>query len=140
MPDIPDEKIKQIIETNPDAIPEFLNIAITVSADEAQLAYQDAVSRSKDVDILVISIKELNEMMNDFAFLISDQSQKIDSIEHHIDIAGINVRKGNDALKVSIELQRKTRKCYCCICIIIIIVIIIVIGVTIPILNSIKQF
>lgn len=140
MPDIPDEKFKEIIETNPDAIPEFLNIAITVSADEAQLAYQDAVSRSKDVDILVRSIKELNEMMNDFAFLISEQSEKIDSIEHHIDIAVSDIRKGNTALKTANELQRKTRKCYCCICIVVIIIIIIIIGVTIPTLNNIKQF
>jgi t-SNARE complex subunit (syntaxin) len=140
MPDIPDEKIKEIIETNPNAIPEFLNFAINVPADEAQLAYQDAVSKSKDVDILLRSIKELNEMMNDFAFLISEQSENIDKIELTIEIAGNNIRHGNNELKKANELQKKTRKCYCCICIVVIIIIIIIIGVTIPTLNSIKHF
>ena len=69
-------------------------------------------------------------MFQDLAVLVQHQSEMLDSIESNVETAGKYVRKGNEALKDSIEYQKKARKCYCCfICILLVVVIASVSGV-----------
>jgi t-SNARE complex subunit (syntaxin) len=135
MPHLSDDQLQQMAESNPDIFNE--QIAIQIASDEASTAYTDALSRSKDITMLVNSIKELNDMMNDLAFIITTNSEIIDRIEVNVDKTNTNVRKGNDALRVSIDYQKKNRKCLCILICIIIVIIIIVLGITIS-LNQLK--
>jgi t-SNARE complex subunit (syntaxin) len=65
--------------------------------------------------------------MNDLAFLISYQSEKIDHIENNVDQTVVYVRNGNQALRDANDYQFKKRKCVCGIICVFLCVIIIVI-------------
>jgi len=59
----------------------FLQDAILKEASsEAKAAYVDAMSRARDIELLVRSINEVASMFQDLAVLINEQSAKLDSI------------------------------------------------------------
>jgi t-SNARE complex subunit (syntaxin) len=117
---IDDKSIKRLIyEDN------FTLAQLIEPNDQAVSAYSDAVQRGKEVKRLIISIIELNEMMTDLNNLITQQSETLVTIESNVEKAHIYVKKGNEHMKDSIALAKKTRKCYCCMLFVFIILIII---------------
>ena len=98
------------------------------AADEAQQAYAEAQSRARDVEMLVRSLNEVASMFQDLAVLVQQQSDMLDKIEENVETAGEYVRKGNQALRDTIEYQKKQRKCWCCLIIVLIIIILVTVA------------
>jgi t-SNARE complex subunit (syntaxin) len=138
MPGIPDQKLEDMAMNAPSTFRDM--ITITIASDEAQTAYSDAIERSREVEVLTRSIHELNELMRDLSTLITEQSTTLTRIGDNVELAVVNVGKGNKAMDDAIQYQKKTRKCYCCICSSLIIVIIVILGITLPTLNAFNYF
>lgn len=121
------DDIKSQVKKDP---AKFLSDAVmTEASEEAQQAYVDAQSRSRDITALVRSLAEVQSMFNDLSVLVNQQSEMLDSIENNVESAQTYIKKGNQSLKDAQELQKKTRKCYCCLlCIVISIVIALIAG------------
>lgn len=113
-------------------------LRITDPDTAAIAALSDAAQRTRDIDRLVRSIKELSDMFDDLAILVDEESAMLNNIEAHVEIAVQNVKQGNKRLIDTIALQKKTRKTYCCVCIIlsVLLIIAVTLGVTLPRLGS----
>ena len=75
-----DEEIEKRIEANPrDFIREALQQE--VANEKVQQVYRDVTTRAREVELLANSIREVHEMFQDFAALVAQQHEQIDSIE-----------------------------------------------------------
>lgn len=70
---------------------------------EADPHNQELLQRGKEIDVLVNSISELGEVMNDFQALVFEQGTILDRIDHNIEIALDNTKKGHEELKKANE-------------------------------------
>ncbi len=113
----------QGLKSNPKLL-EQMTIQQQKPSRAATQALEDARSRQRDIADLVASINEVAEMFNDFAALVQQQSEMLDSIEQNVEAAETYVRKGNDNLRSAIDMQKKNRKCVCCMLVCGIIVVI----------------
>jgi t-SNARE complex subunit (syntaxin) len=123
-----EDEIKKMVNENPVEFVAQLSRAIKEplsASPEAISVYSDALSRNSEINRLVHSITEVSDMMKWLSILIQEQSEKLDSIETHIEVAGKYVKAGNNNLKTTIDVQKKNRKCYCYLfCVFIIVAII----------------
>lgn len=132
---ISDEKIDKFIATQDKS----LLSALVIADDTAQMEYTNAVQKAKQIDHLVRSIHELNQLFNDLNVLMSYQSDKLDNITINVEKAVVHIKKGNENLKNAQEKQKKNRKNYCIMCILLLIIIAIILGVSFPVLSSIGK-
>ena len=103
----------------------------TVANDQVVNVYRDTTSRNAEVEKLANDVRELFEMFQDFAILVSAQHEDIISIENTIEDAQQKVESGNKELVKAIVLQRKARKkscCIACVCVVVLIIIVSVAG------------
>lgn len=68
-------------------------------------------------------MRELRDMMNDFALIVQRQGDQLDTIEGNVDTAQDSVEAGQKHLQKAIQYSKKSRKWQCC-CLIIALVVI----------------
>lgn len=88
-----------------------------LAAIKDAVTYDEAEARAKDIQALVRSIFEVQELFTSITTLVSHQAEAIDTIESHVEQAGLQVTKANTQLESAIKKRRRRRKCYCCLAI-----------------------
>lgn len=123
-----DRDLEAAVERDPQFIQKTMQ-RTRVANEQVQQAYQNAVSRAQDVEMLIRSLEEVSQMVKEIAELVQQQGEQIDRIVENIENASKYVRAGNQHLENAIKHQRASRKKLCCILIILLVVILIVGGI-----------
>ena len=130
---VDEEELAERVERDPTAIQQALTAPTVEANEQVQAAYDEAMSRAKDVEALVVSLNEVASMVQDLATIVQEQSELLDRIDVNVEDAGTHVKKGNMELEKAIRYQKKARKRFCCIIIICAVLLVIGLGVGIPI-------
>lgn len=69
-----------------------------------------AQEREKEVNAIVKSIMDLNEIFKDLGQMVADQGTVLDRIDYNIEQTSIQVQQGCSQLKKADAYQRKNRK------------------------------
>lgn len=69
-----------------------------------------AQEREKEVNAIVKSIMDLNEIFKDLSQMVADQGTVLDRIDYNIEQSSIQVQQGYSQLKKADAYQRKNRK------------------------------
>lgn len=126
---LPDQSETKLRQCSPEEIMQMITEVTMVDAsDEAQIEYDSAMERAREVVRLADSIKEISTMMSELTILVDAQSKSLDNIADNVEDAIVYVRKGNENVRASIATQKRTRKCWC---LLITIGIIMIIGISV---------
>ncbi|XP_031564081.1 syntaxin-16-like isoform X3 [Actinia tenebrosa] len=82
--------------------------------------------REKEIQSIVQSISELNEIFRDLATMIVEQGTILDRIDYNIEQASVKVEQGLEQLKKAEQHQKSSRKMLCIILISVILIILLV--------------
>ena len=113
---IPDEKIEQIIEHDLQ-VQVLQNYLISEDLDNV---VEQIETRHHRIVHLEKSIEELKSLFVDLAFLIDEQGECLNNIEHHISVGKDVTQKGERDLVTADKINKKSRKCMCIIFLILI--------------------
>lgn len=93
----------------------------------SEAVLSEANQRHCEIVYLVHSIDELSKMFEDLAMLVKEQSETLNTIESNVERAIVHVKKGNENLQQTTNLQKRNRKLYCCGCVCLLVIIAIVV-------------
>jgi t-SNARE complex subunit (syntaxin) len=130
--DMSEDAIRDKMEEDPNFVRQRLAEPTLVASSRVQAAYDEAMSRARDVETLVRSLNEVAEMVKDLATLVAQQSALLDRIDMNVETASVRVKKGNKELESAIEYQKKARKRFCCIIICLVVCIVVSLGAALP--------
>lgn len=94
---------------------------------DAEQTLRELEERHNDILALEKSVSDVNMLFKEIGLLISQQGEKLDSIEQHIDQVEVHVEAGTEQLHKANVYQAKVRRKKCCIFGILTIVLLIVI-------------
>lgn len=97
---------------------------------DAEQTLRDLEDRKKDILALEKSVTDVNMLFKEMNLLVSNQGEKISTIETTLDNAVVLVESGNQELIKTRKYQKRARRRKCCI-IIIVLVILVIIGIII---------
>lgn len=130
-PDITDEQVVALMQSG--GASDFMSSAIMKGADSAANQIVDSSLRGandKFTEVLKLekSMAELQSMFQDFAFLVENQAELLDNIQHQVETAGVFIEEGNEELVVALEhLKDVRKKQFFCLCLIVLVIIAIII-------------
>lgn len=106
----------------------------------AQHQLEDIRERNKDIQKLVKSVAELNQIFQDMSILVETQQDLINNIEYTVQDVKADVKVANEELVQARAHQKsKRKKKMCIIFLVIIIVIIILLAILIPVLRNLPR-
>eukprot|EP00547_Thalassionema_nitzschioides_P000842 CAMPEP_0194199184 /NCGR_PEP_ID=MMETSP0156-20130528/293_1 /TAXON_ID=33649 /ORGANISM="Thalassionema nitzschioides, Strain L26-B" /LENGTH=290 /DNA_ID=CAMNT_0038924041 /DNA_START=125 /DNA_END=994 /DNA_ORIENTATION=+ len=110
-PDATDEEVEEIMksEGGRDALYKQTILAGGVN-DEIRTVTAKVAGKYQDVKRLEESVAELHQMFLDFALLVEQQGELLNSIEHQVRQAADHVETGNQDVHGAIEIQKSVRK------------------------------
>ncbi|XP_047508272.1 syntaxin-12 [Pieris napi] len=76
-----------------------------VQFETSMLLEKEAYMNKIEADVL-----DVNQIMQDLAVMVNAQAQSIDTVESHIEAAGVSVEAGVDELAKAAEYQRRYRR------------------------------
>jgi len=82
--------------------------------------YAEVYDTHKDILELERALNEIHQLFVDFATIVSEQEDMIDSIAHNVLKANDYVEKGVDNVKVSDKYRKRGRRVYICIILVVI--------------------
>jgi syntaxin 1B/2/3 len=124
-----DQELEAALDRDPAFVSKAMQSA-TLRADASVVStYEESLERAQEIERLVASIREVNELMKDLAALIDEQGEMIDKVADHVSNTRVNIEKGNAHLESAIKAQKQNRRTMCCLFIIVIIVLIAISGV-----------
>lgn len=97
---------------------------------DAEQTLRDLEDRKKDILALEKSVTDVNMLFKEMNLLVSNQGERITTIEGTLDNAVVLVESGNQELIKTRKYQKRARRRKCCI-IIIVLVILVIIGIII---------
>ena len=110
------------------------------SSATARHQLEDIRERNKDIQKLVKSVAELNQIFQDMSILVETQQDLINNIEYTVEEVKSDVKTANEELVQARAHQKSKRKKKMCIILLVVIIIIaILLAVLIPILNKLPQ-
>ena len=118
-PDASDDFIKEVMNEEGGMEKLYQEVVLKSAAIEVTQEYERTIERFKDSKKLEESVMELSQMFLDFAVLIEEQGELIDSIEQHVAVAVSRIEDGNLQLEKGIVYQKSARKWMCCASIVI---------------------
>mmetsp|Transcript_26517 Transcript_26517/g.39229 ORF Transcript_26517/g.39229 Transcript_26517/m.39229 type:complete len:312 (-) Transcript_26517:1398-2333(-) len=126
-PDATDEEVEEIMksEGGRDALYKQTILAGGVN-DEIRTVTAKVAGKYQDVKRLEESVAELHQMFLDFALLVEQQGELLNSIEHQVRQAADHVETGNQDVHGAIEIQKSVRKKQMWIILIVFVVVIII--------------
>mmetsp|Transcript_7848 Transcript_7848/g.12012 ORF Transcript_7848/g.12012 Transcript_7848/m.12012 type:complete len:312 (-) Transcript_7848:1438-2373(-) len=126
-PDATDEEVEDIMksEGGRDALYKQTILAGGVN-DEIRTVTAKVAGKYQDVKRLEESVAELHQMFLDFALLVEQQGELLNSIEHQVRQAADHVEEANQEVHSAIEIQKSVRKKQMWIILIIFVVVIII--------------
>eukprot|EP00546_Thalassionema_frauenfeldii_P005920 CAMPEP_0178913494 /NCGR_PEP_ID=MMETSP0786-20121207/10873_1 /TAXON_ID=186022 /ORGANISM="Thalassionema frauenfeldii, Strain CCMP 1798" /LENGTH=290 /DNA_ID=CAMNT_0020586241 /DNA_START=48 /DNA_END=917 /DNA_ORIENTATION=+ len=110
-PDATDEEVEDIMksEGGRDALYKQTILAGGVN-DEIRTVTAKVAGKYQDVKRLEESVAELHQMFLDFALLVEQQGELLNSIEHQVRQAADHVEEANQEVHSAIEIQKSVRK------------------------------
>ncbi|CAF3503795.1 unnamed protein product [Rotaria sordida] len=109
------DELEDILESG---FPGTFNLSILVDTQKAKQSLDAIEARHLDIIKLEKSIKELYNMFQDLAILVTDQGEMIDSIEHNVSKAVDYVERGKRDVGTAQQYAKKSFKRKVCIIII----------------------
>ncbi|CAF0852441.1 unnamed protein product [Rotaria sordida] len=109
------DELEDILESG---FPGTFNLSILVDTQKAKQSLDAIEARHLDIIKLEKSIKELYNMFQDLAILVTDQGEMIDSIEHNVSKAVDYVEDGTRDVGAAQQYAKKSFKRKVCIIII----------------------
>lgn len=106
-------------------------IGSKLAAPTVTVAYELALERAEATEAIVQDAVELNQIVKDLAYLVHEDSAKIEEIVANVEDTKESVVKGNENLGAANELQQSFRKK---ICFVLIIVLVVLALISIPII------
>lgn len=83
------------------------------------LEHEDELAQIKERNERIQQIERdmlnVNEIFRDLATIVHEQGEQVDSIESHVELAGVQISKGNEQLQRAKHYQKSARKRLCCI-------------------------
>jgi t-SNARE complex subunit (syntaxin) len=132
--DVSEDRFNDILSA--DSYNIFTQNFISEQAD-AEQTLRELEERHKDILALEKSVTEVNQLFKEMNLLVSQQGDKLDSIEANIDNVEVTVQAGNEQLSQAVVNQRKARrKKFCCFIIIGVVVAIVITIVAVVISQS----
>ena len=88
--------------------------------------YESVNQRYNEIMAIEASVQEMHQMFLDFALIVEQQGEMLDSIEFQVSQSLEHIDEGNNQLVQAIDLYKsiRTKQCYCAIFIIIVLGII----------------
>lgn len=93
---------------------------------DAEKTLRDLEDRNKDILALEKSINEVNLLFKDLNLMISDQGDRVTTIENAVNKTGMDIEEGNKQLATAKQTKKKIRRRKCCIIITVLIVLVVV--------------
>jgi t-SNARE complex subunit (syntaxin) len=90
--------------------------ASVAGAASTATTYDEDAARARDIAALVRSTLEVQRLFTDVSALVAHQGEALDTVEAHVEAAGLHVVKGNTQLEGAIRRRRRRRRCMCCLC------------------------
>lgn len=82
----------------------------------AASTFDEDAARAHDIAALVRSTLEVQRLFTDVSALVAHQGEALDTVEAHVEAAGLHAVKGNAQLEAAIRKRRRRRRCMCCLC------------------------
>jgi t-SNARE complex subunit (syntaxin) len=130
---VTEEEVDELI-SKPEITPQDLYQAELKLTDNQKhtldATYAEVVDTHNDILELERAMNEVHQLFMDFATILAEQEELIDSIAHNVMKANEYVEKGIDNLKGAKKYQKRSRKVYC---ILILVIILVLVGVAIAV-------
>lgn len=82
--------------------------------------------REQEVNKIVRSIADLNEIFKDLATMVHEQGTVIDRIDYNIELTQVQVHEGYKQLQKAERYQRKNRKMHCIFILAVVLIVLVV--------------
>lgn len=125
--DVTEEQVNELIN-KPEITPQdLLQEAPKLTENQKHTlnsAYAEVYETHTDILELERALNEIHQLFVDFATILSEQEDMIDSIAHNVLKANDYVEKGVDNVKVSDKYRKRGRRAYICIILVVVMALI----------------